>query len=84
MPNEYKMKLIENVVDSPAHYNSGSMETIEVIKNSMGDSASFNGYLMGNVFKYVCRYRYKGKPVEDLKKARWYLNRLIEEVKDDK
>jgi hypothetical protein len=38
----------------------------------------FCGYLKGNVLKYVWRYRYKGKPVEDLKKARWYLDRLID------
>jgi hypothetical protein len=30
--------------------------------------------------KYVWRYDYKGKPVEDLRKARWYLERLIEEL----
>ena len=37
-------------------------------------------YTQGNIIKYVSRYRYKGKALEDLKKARWYLNRLIEDV----
>jgi hypothetical protein len=38
---------------------------------------AFKGYLKGNVEKYVWRMSYKGKPVEDLRKARFYLDRLI-------
>jgi hypothetical protein len=40
----------------------------------------FQGYLKGNILKYLWRYGYKGKPVEDLKKCAWYLERLIKEV----
>ena len=40
----------------------------------------FMGYLEGNAKKYMHRYRYKGKPVEDLRKAGWYLDRLIDEM----
>ena len=42
-------------------------------------SNNFN-YAQGNVVKYVSRYRHKGTPVQDLLKARWYLNKLIEET----
>ena len=45
---------------------------------------AFRGYLKGNVEKYLWRYNYKNKPLEDLQKAKWYLNKLIEEVSNDK
>tara|TARA_R110002153_G_scaffold9816_1_gene39823 strand:- start:449 stop:802 length:354 start_codon:yes stop_codon:yes gene_type:complete len=67
-------------VESPVHYNTGSVECIEAIKASMSE-AEFKGYLKGNAMKYLWRYDYKGKPVEDLKKAQWYLNKLTEELK---
>jgi hypothetical protein len=67
----------EDVVNSPSHYNSGGIECIEAIEESMTEEA-FKGYLKGNVQKYMWRYEMKGKPAEDLKKARWYLNKLIE------
>ena len=41
---------------------------------------AFNGYLKGNCMKYLWRYDYKGKPVEDLQKAQWYLAELIKEL----
>lgn len=65
-------------VGSPVHYNTGSVECIEAIKASMSDR-EFTGYLKGNAMKYLWRYTYKGKPVEDLNKAQWYLARLTEE-----
>ena len=68
-------------VNCPDHYNAGKLECIDAIEASMSPEA-FKGYLKGNVEKYVWRMSYKGKPVEDLRKAAWYLNRLIEtEVK---
>jgi hypothetical protein len=66
-------------VESPVHYNTGSIECIEAIKASMSDT-EFKGYLKGNAMKYLWRYDYKGKPVEDLQKAQWYLARLTEEI----
>lgn len=66
-------------VNKPDHYNVGAIEAIEAIKASMPEN-EFRGYLKGNLMKYVWRYDYKGKPVEDLRKARWYLERLIEEI----
>lgn len=66
-------------INHPPHYNRGAIETIDMIKNSMSPS-EFEGYLQGNVIKYISRYRYKGTALEDLQKAEWYINRLIQEV----
>jgi len=65
----------EDVVNNPEHYNTGNIECIEAIEESMS-SVAFKGYLKGNCMKYLWRYDYKGKQVEDLQKAGWYLNKL--------
>ena len=73
-----------NMVDSPPHYNGTEIECIEAIAAATGDG--FEYYLQGNIMKYLWRYRYKNG-TEDLKKAKWYLNKLIIEVEgcyDDK
>ncbi len=69
----------EDNVNNPQHYNNGSIECIDAIKESMTNS-QFRGYLKGNCMKYLWRYDYKGKAKEDLEKAGWYLNKLIKEV----
>ena len=69
----------EDNVNNPQHYNTGSIECIDAIKESMTNS-QFRGYLKGNCMKYLWRYDYKGKAKEDLEKAGWYLNKLIKEV----
>ena len=66
-------------VNHPPHYKTGEIECIDAIKASMSDE-QFIGYLKGNVQKYVWRMSYKGRPVEDLRKARWYLDKMIEEL----
>ena len=71
--------MVEDKVNSPAHYLKGKKETIDVIKDCMTDD-EYHGYLKGNVLKYVSRYKFKGEPLEDLKRAQWYLNRLVKEV----
>ena len=76
--NEAK-ESVDNV-NNPQHYNTGSIECIDAIKESMTNS-QFRGYLKGNCMKYLWRYDYKGKAKEDLEKAGWYLNKLIAEVK---
>ena len=65
----------EDVVNNPDHYNTGNIECIDAIEESMS-SVAFKGYLKGNCLKYLWRYDYKGKQVEDLQKAGWYLNKL--------
>ena len=66
---------MNDIVNNPSHYNQNTMETIDVLENSM-PRVHFCGYLRGNILKYMLRYEYKGG-AEDLKKAQWYLNRLI-------
>jgi len=73
---------MEDVVNKPKHYNTGAIECIEAIKASMSP-IEFRGYLKGNILKYLWRYNYKGKPIEDLDKAGWYLTRLQQEIKND-
>lgn len=63
-------------VNSPEHYTTGGIETIDYLKAKMTHE-EFRGFLIGNVLKYVSRYPLKNG-VEDLRKAKWYLDRLIE------
>lgn len=81
MPDEkkYKAELIA-AVNSPQHYTQGSMETIDMIKESLTEE-EFSGYLKGNILKYVCRYKHKGMPLKDLMKSQWYLEKLVKEQK---
>lgn len=67
----WKLKDKVDVVNSPAHYKHGGMETIDVIE------AWGLGYQLGNTVKYISRAKHKGNELEDLKKAQWYLNRAI-------
>ena len=69
----------EDMVNKPPHYNKHGIECIDAIQASMSD-LEFCGYLKGNVQKYVWRYDYKGKKLQDLGKAKWYLARLEKEV----
>ena len=82
---EDRMKeIIEEVVDqvnNPDHYNNGAMECSDYLKDNMSWDA-YLGYLEGNTKKYLHRWRYKGKPLQDLAKARWYLDRLIKEQEE--
>ena len=75
----YENEITYDNVNAPAHYLHGRKETIDVISDCMTDD-EYHGYLKGNILKYVSRYKFKGEPLEDLEKARWYLNRLIQEV----
>ena len=72
----------EDNVCNPEHYNTGNIECIEAIEESMS-SVAYKGYLKGNCMKYLWRYDYKGKPVEDLQKAGWYLNKLTDMVTEE-
>ena len=65
-------------VDRPSHYASGDIECIDAMRAQM-TKEEFEGHMKGNVIKYMWRWREKGG-VESLKTAKWYLNKLIEEV----
>ena len=74
--------MTEDMVNHPPHYKVNDIECIDAIRASTREGYEF--YLQGVILKYLWRYRYKCKPVEDLKKAEWYLNKLIEiKVVDD-
>jgi hypothetical protein len=67
-----------SMVDNPPHYNQSGIECITAIQAALGPN--FKYYLQGNIMKYLWRFDYKGKPLEDLQKAEWYLNTLIEDT----
>mgnify|MGYP005993713825 CR=1 FL=1 len=66
-------------VNSPKHYNQAGIECINAIRAATDEG--FEYYLQGNIMKYLWRYKYKNG-LEDLHKAQWYLNKLIEVVDD--
>lgn len=59
------------------HYSRGSIQPIDFMESSFTPD-EYRGFLKGQVIKYVSRYRYKGKPLDDLAKAKTYLDWLIE------
>jgi len=63
-----------DAVNHPSHYTRGKIEVIDFIEDQQLP------YHLGNVIKYIARAGYKGDKLEDLKKARWYLDRYINEV----
>lgn len=81
---EYVEKYLEAVkpdpVNRPAHYTSGGIECIDAMQAAFGVEA-VKDFCLCNAFKYLWRHRNKNG-VEDLKKARWYLNRMIKEAKE--
>lgn len=67
-----------DVVNHPPHYMSETgLETIDVIEAFTFDLTGMDAVCTGNVLKYICRWKHKNG-IQDLKKARWYLDRLIE------
>lgn len=64
-------------VNHPAHYTTGKMEVIDILKDKLSPD-QFQGFLIGNILKYVIRAPHKNGQ-EDYKKAKWYLERLISE-----
>ena len=69
-------------VNHPAHYNTGEIEVIKYIQDKLGYDG-FVGYLNGNILKYISRWRFKNG-LEDLRKAQWYLNYMINYISDYK
>jgi len=68
---------MDDNVNKPEHYQ-GEIECIDAIEAAMSHE-EFIGYLRGNIFKYNWRYRNKNG-IEDLRKAEWYLRKLIEKT----
>ena len=74
--NEREMK--PSRINHPIHYNRGKLEVIEVIEDWGLD------FHLGNVLKYIARAQYKNNELEDLKKAKWYIERKIEVLENVK
>ena len=69
---------VEDRVNSPSHYTAGKQEVIDVIEDTIKNAPDVTkGMLQGQVMKYLMRLWLKDNPLEDAKKARWYLDRLI-------
>lgn len=68
------LELKNNNINHPSHYTQGNIECIDYIEDK-----DMN-YRIGNAVKYLTRYKDKGSPVEDLEKAKWYINREIEKL----
>ena len=65
-------------VNSPSHYTAGKQEVIDVIEDTIKTATDVTkGMLQAQVLKYIMRLWLKDNPLEDAKKARWYLERLI-------
>lgn len=69
---------INDVVNSPSHYKQGERETIENIRDTMS-SEGYQGYCVGNIVKYLSRYKFKNG-LEDVRKAKKYIEFLEEEL----
>lgn len=69
----------EDMVNHPSHYNQGDVECIDAIESALGEKG-FRAYLVGNIMKYLWRYEHK-KGLEDIKKAQFYINRLVSTYK---
>ena len=67
------------MVNHPAHYTKGGIETIEYLK-AKSNAQGFQTYLRLNALKYLSRAEEKGNMKQDLEKASWYINRLLKEL----
>lgn len=73
-----------DMVNHPKHYKAkNGMEVIDVIEAFTANLEGYEATHTGNVIKYICRWKEKNG-LEDLKKAQWYLNRLIENIEEGK
>lgn len=75
-----KMNTDKEVVNHPVHYTSGKVECIDAIESATSNLTGIEAVCTANVIKYVWRWKLKNG-IEDLEKAEWYLQKLIEEVK---
>lgn len=71
-----------DLVNHPPHYTQYSFEVIEIIDEVTAHVSGQDGYMIGNVIKYILRAPFKGG-LESLKKAKWYLDNLIERIENE-
>ena len=78
-----KMNTDKEMINHPPHYTVGKVECIDAIESATGDLTGIEAVCTANIIKYVWRWKLKNG-VEDLEKAKWYLNKLIEQAKGEK
>lgn len=66
-------------VNHPSHYNNGSVECIDAMEAATVNKSGAEAVCTSNIIKYLWRYEAKNG-LEDVKKAQWYINRLIAEL----
>lgn len=72
-----------DMVNHPVHYTQGGIECIDCIKSATVGKIGIEAFCVGNAIKYLFRYEEKNG-IEDVKKARWYIDRLIKELEEKK
>lgn len=72
-----------DMVNHPAHYTQGGIECIDAIKAAVTGLTGIEAVCTGNIIRYIWRWKFKNG-LEDLKKCRWYIDKLIEEVEGAK
>lgn len=75
---DIKIPTVEELINHPPHYTFGSIEVIDVIEDWHLE------FHVGNTVKYIARAKHKGRELEDLKKAQWYLSRKIMKLEEEK
>lgn len=73
---------MSNNVNHPSHYTQGDIECIDALKAATVGKKGIEAVCVANVIKYLFRYEAKNG-LEDVKKAQWYINRLIQELEDN-
>ena len=75
---------MKEAVNHPSHYQSkAGLEVIDVIKAFTEELSGEEAFCTGNAIKYMCRWKSKNG-VEDLEKAKWYIDRLINNLEKEK
>lgn len=81
---KYSLNKPADMINHPPHYISkNGLETIDVIEAFTADLKGIEAVCTANVIKYICRWNYKNG-LQDLKKAQWYLNKLIDYISENK
>lgn len=73
------VKTIEDLINSPQHYTHAKVECSDLIEQL----EFLPGFCIGNALKYIYRHEEKGDPINDLKKAVWYLRRYIKFLEEE-
>ena len=72
---------VPDMVNHPQHYTQGGIECIDALKAATVGKRGIEAVCVANVIKYLWRYEEKNG-IEDVKKARWYIDKLIRELEE--